>query len=47
MPGGFVEVMAPHLPFSCDDGSLPAESALNGWSSLMQEASINVKRVYS
>ncbi len=44
MPGGFVEVMAPDWPFRSDDDSLPAESALNKWSSLMQRASIRLKR---
>jgi hypothetical protein len=44
MPDGFVEVMAPDWPFRSDDDSLPAESALNKWSSLMQRASIRLKR---
>jgi len=44
MPGGFVEVMAPDWPFCSDDDSLPAKSALNKWSSLMQRALIRLKR---
>ncbi len=43
MSDGFVKVMAPDWPFCSDNDSLPAKSALNKWSFLMQRALIHLK----
>lgn len=38
-PGGFVELCDPINPIVCDDGSVPADSALLQWNNLLLEAS--------
>lgn len=37
-PGGYIELMDPIYPVTCDDGTVPKDSAVSKWSTLMNEA---------
>ncbi|KXH44290.1 TAM domain methyltransferase [Colletotrichum simmondsii] len=43
-PGGFFEVAGLELPLGCDDGTVPLDSNLWRWHSLLQEAAIKIGR---